>query len=238
MQINPLDFQLLKILTLEKASRLLSLPKTDFWATVKSLMHGDVLLNLDGKEILVKNGAQLKVGEKVLLRPKIQGESLELEILQRVWEKNSSLRPLSRLNGSLDEVLTQYANKEGAMPETLLSLLRTLFPVMDWKEDTPYFHWKWEEGEAQGYLGEKGEDKLFFLRIQRQIAGKMEAIFSWKDETAAKMGIEMRFWNPKMYFGMLLKEKEMRLGLEGVGIRVENLALRQMTVSSAQGWKA
>jgi len=234
MQIPPLEFQILKILTNESKLKKFDLPKTSFWAKVKSFMHSDVVLDLEGKEILVKNQASLKLGEKIFLLPKQTKDKLELEILERILEKNNfQTRPLSRIEENMESFL---ASKNINSPDVLLSLIQTLFPVLDWKEDVKYFYWNWKEGEAQGYLGEKEQEKLFLLRVQRPILGNLEIIFSWKEPTASKMRLEMRFGNLFAYLGFLSKESEILSSFEALGIQLESLVFRLITESYPKGW--
>jgi hypothetical protein len=242
MKISPLDLRLLQVLSFGRSKSLAYLPKTDFWAKVKALMHGDIVLDLEGKEILVKNQAKLKVGEKVFLRPRMQGNQLELEILERSWDggKAFSGKPLSKFAGSPEELLNSYTARESVnLPENLFSLLKSFFPVLDWQEDTQMYRWAWEDGEAEGFLGKKGEEKVFFLRVQRALSGKMEFVFAWKDERAERLAIEARFWDGDTYSLATHRQQDLQTSLEKLGITLDSLLFRKLSVGIArEGWQA
>lgn len=153
-----------------------------------SVGNNNYLLNFSGKQIRLTSDAKLIVGEKLDLRIHTERKRIELEILGRTigaketdfveakdgWSK-SYFSPLKTIQQAIEPMKAEISVQK------IIQFLDVYFPGIEWLGDTPYFDWRFEEGEANGFYGKKNDTFSFYLHLQAKHLGEVDSYFHWKE---------------------------------------------------------
>ncbi|MCB1177041.1 MAG: hypothetical protein KDK36_05620, partial [Leptospiraceae bacterium] len=105
-------------------------------------------------------------------------------------------------------------------------------------ENTKYFYWVTPEGQGKGYLGEKNDEKKFFLEINSRVLGEIKALLSWKMPELEDLKIWFWFKEEKAYLVSIKFREELEKMLSEEMIYPENLSF-QLKSSEIRGeWQA
>ncbi|TGK08697.1 hypothetical protein EHO60_14025 [Leptospira fletcheri] len=204
----------------------------------------------EGKAVLFWEGQNREIRTET---PLIEGEELKLErfltqqgtkwkILERRLTEGGEIEepiPLSKTGvlATLEKLLRQEDGPQSQ--EGILSFLKTYFPFLDWKGETPFFSWKLgEEDQAEGYLGKDQKGKIFVLRIESKNGGPSLYRFHWKKEDATDLILTATYSSFKMYLHMGENRKKFREFLEKNGVKFREVRISYKPSFQRREWSA
>lgn len=214
-------------------------PKQEFWALVKKNFLTSSILLFNDREITVKNSANLREGEKVLLTPKLYSNKIELEILERTYShfEQADLKSQVPKTSLGFEKFLETSLSESSNLNQLFSTLKVFFPWIDWNLETPYFYWDWEDGKGEGFLSkEKGK---LFLKIFRPILGNLDFMIDYSLPSASQIELLVKIEKQEVYSAILSQFNTLKKYFIDNGIELKKITLYFQTQQyKARGWKA
>ncbi|PJZ65172.1 hypothetical protein CH371_14720 [Leptospira wolffii] len=202
---------------------------------------GRVQLFWKGKTLDADTKTPLLTGESIVLVRNQTSPSFEWKIQERKLtdDENASevFSPVEKgLAGALEKILS---HEEGpASQDAILSFLKSYFPFLEWKPDTPVFDWEWEDGKAEGYLDQEGSDKIFVLFMETPQDGPSLYRFHWKKEDASDLVLTAVYTSSKMYLHMGRNRKKFKQFLEDLGIRIQEVRIEWKPSLQRREWTA
>ncbi|AOP34136.1 hypothetical protein A0128_09935 [Leptospira tipperaryensis] len=171
---------------------------------VVEIFPGGAWISFAGKKIKTSSDATpLFVGEILTLAVKSGKKGVELKIVEREWSGNES--QFSKFQGigmsvrDLSEKMALQNPSDNSVETSLLRVLKSYYPFIEWNLDLPHFRWELPEGNAEGTFDGKQEIKKFLFRIQTEKTGKTLVLFLWKETSSEDLQINATFDNFKMY---------------------------------------
>jgi hypothetical protein len=169
-----------------------------FLARVLELVKpGSYRLSIQGKLLLVESRSRLFEGELVHLDYSTKENNIELRILQRTYSSSHQNKAgnYDSLKYNIFEMIRSVTRSTGEtrQEQVILQYLQTVFPEMEWQENTPFFSWKFEDSEAQGFLGEKDDTGIFYLFYESKRIGTLGVLTRWKKDDVRSLSIRFSF---------------------------------------------
>ncbi|MBM9575603.1 hypothetical protein JWG45_00415 [Leptospira sp. 201903070] len=200
---------------------------------VLEVFSGGAWISFAGKRIKTSSDSSpLFVGEILTLAVKSGKKGIELKIVEREWSGKegefSKIQGIGMSVRDLSEKMIGQNPSDHSIETSLLRVLKTYYPFIEWRLDLPHFRWELPEGNAEGTLDGKEKLKKFLFRIQTQKTGKTLVLFLWKETFAEDLQINATFDNFKMYLHACQnKEKFKRiLNESSVSFQGYNLAYK------------
>lgn len=239
-----MDFKLSPIHSLSKIK---NIREDDYHRTALSeifnrpLLHSRVLermkdssfyrMYIEGHEMEVHSETALFKGEKLDLQVSRSGDDYKLEIMGRGISNKEDIQedttPWNRNSFSTFSILEKSLSHLGGEAELdkILKLLQTYLPGMEWKEKTPYFEWKFKDGEASGFYGNSGDSKCFYFQISSKILSAAEFFLKWNKPDLEELNITGYFEKQSAYAMGLVYLDEFVSSLESAGIKDPTISI-------------
>ena len=148
--------------------------------------EGHYLLYYRGQTVEVKSENILHLNEHLHLKAIKTDHGVHLEIMERSFEEAQSENiPFSKKSlkslHSLGEILEPYSKRVKELEESnFLKIIQTFFPEIEWKDETPWFEWKFGNSQGEGYFGKKGKKKAFYFQVFSTALGRMVFLLNWE----------------------------------------------------------
>ncbi|RHX90424.1 hypothetical protein [Leptospira stimsonii] len=204
---------------------------------------GGAWISLAGKRIRTSSDTTpLFVGEILTLAVKPSKKGIELKIVEREWSGNEN--PLSKLQGigmsvrDLSEKLTGQNPSDNSVETSLLRVLKTYYPFIEWGPELPHFRWDLPNGYAEGTLDGKQETKKFLFRIQTEKTGKTLILFLWKEKSSEDLQINATFDNFKMYLHACQNKEKFKRILNESSVSFQGYNLAYKPSLTQKEWNA
>ncbi|MBE7411321.1 MAG: hypothetical protein L6Q54_01050 [Leptospiraceae bacterium] len=191
---------------------------------------GNYLLFYKGKTVEVKSENLLHLNEFLHLKTVRTEKGLHLEIIERSYEEKNTEQTGFTKNSihslrTLNEILEPYSLNTKEFDESnFLKILQTFFPEIEWKDDTPWFEWKFEDSRAEGYLGQKNEKKSFYFQFFSSNLGRIVFLLSWEKEDMDDLTIQSFFSEEKTYHLAYIKREQVYDFLNTNGVPCKNFS--------------
>ncbi|TGJ99107.1 hypothetical protein EHO59_14605 [Leptospira semungkisensis] len=203
--------------------------------------EGRAKLFWQGETIEANAKTTLLTGEELLLSRTSLGKSFEWRILERkLSEDTGSSETPSPLEKGLTGILERILHKEEGQisQENAISFLKSYFPFLEWKAETPYFEWEWEGGNAEGYLDMEEQNKIFVLFLETKEDGPSLYRFFWKKEDASDLILTAVYTSSKMYLHIGQNRKKFKQFLEESGVKFQELRIQYKPSLQRREWTA
>lgn len=191
---------------------------------------GHYLLYYKGQTVEVKSDNHLHLNEFLHLKTTKTEKGFNLEILERSFEERDTGEPVFSKNSikslhTLNEILEPYTFKAKELDESnFLKILQAFFPEIEWKDDTPWFEWKFGDSQAEGYFGKKQHKKTFYFQIFSSYLGRMVFLLSWEKPDMTDLVIQSFFSEERTYLMAFLKREKIFQTLKNSGIPYQNFS--------------
>ncbi|MBM9498897.1 hypothetical protein JWG44_01330 [Leptospira sp. 201903071] len=210
---------------------------------VQEIFPGGAWIFLAGKRIKTSSDTTpLFVGEILTLAAKSGKKGVELKIVER--ELSGTESPLSKLQGigmsirDLSEKMIGQNPSDHSVETSLLRVLKSYYPFMEWSPELPHFRWELPEGNAEGTFDGKQEQKKFLFCIQTEKTGKTLVLFLWKEISAEDLQINATFDNFKMYLHACKNKEKFKRILNESSVSFQGYNLLYKPSLTQKEWNA
>ncbi|MBP9885915.1 MAG: hypothetical protein KBF93_06445 [Leptospiraceae bacterium] len=205
--------------------------------------NNEYLLNFSGKQIKLFSEAKLLIGEELKLKVEKQGHQILLEIVNRripsqqnstdleinkIWSK-TNFAPMNTISKML------AVNQSEISPQKIYQFLDVFFPGIEWKENVAEFSWKFEDGEANGFLGRQKDSMGFYFHFESKKLGAVDSYLSWQKDDLSD--ILFHFVFDKLSTYLLANENflELKKMLSSNSIFPKDIIFHYSTIKQEQG---
>ncbi len=202
----------------------------------------DYLLSIFGKQVRFNSEAKLLIGETLDLKINKVGTRIELEIYARSngskgfdsienyngWTKNY-FSPSKTIQQAIEPMNTEIAVHK------IIQFLDVYFPGIEWRIDTPYLNWHFEDGEADGYYGKAKNSYSFYFHFQSKNLGVIDSYFYSKKEDFSDFILHSVFDNLSVYFLANENLSELKKMLSSNSISANDIIFHYSTFDIKKG---
>ncbi|PJZ51668.1 hypothetical protein [Leptospira adleri] len=212
-------------------------------ALVLEIFPGGAWISLAGKRIKTSSDSTpMFVGEILTLAAKSGKRGVELKIIER--ELSTIDSPLSKLQGigmsvrDLSEKMYLQNPSDNSVETSLLRVLKSYYPFIEWTPELPHFRWEFPEGNAEGTLDVRQEMKKFLFRIQTEKTGKTLVLFLWKERAGEDLQINATFDNFKMYLHACQNKEKFKRILNESSVSFQGYNIAYKASLTRKEWNA
>lgn len=195
--------------------------------------NGGVGLDILGKKLFIPNSGNLFQNEILDFKVSQKDPQVELEILKRNYiENNKEMISWSGENSS--KIIESFLEGKDLEESKLFKLLNSFFSEIEWNEKTKQFEWEFLDSKANGYLGKKKDQNVFFMEFNMKKLGNLEIYFFYKKEDLSDLRIHV-FSKKISSYMLLLKDIEIlkkNFAETGLELNFINIYLND----KKQGW--
>jgi hypothetical protein len=150
------------------------------------------------------------------------------EEIVKGWSKNY-FSPFKIMQNAFESKNSEISTQK------VFQFLDVYFPGIEWNGNTPFFEWRFEDGEANGFYGKREDIFSFYFHLQSKHLGEVDSYFHWKKSDFSDFVLHSVFDTLEVYLYANEKLPELKKMLSSNSISANDIIFHYSTGHKGKG---